>query len=84
MKLESVWVCTCEKMCFMYTQVASYSAFCVFQLIARLKNEVLVLREELAMVTGEQRDEKLSAEEIWKYAPSFCLLYHPFNPVSLS
>ncbi|XP_072220915.1 kinesin-like protein KIF6 [Leuresthes tenuis] len=35
-------------------------------LIARLKNEVLVLREELAMVTGEQRDEKLSAEEMWK------------------
>ncbi|XP_075303978.1 kinesin-like protein KIF6 [Odontesthes bonariensis] len=35
-------------------------------LIARLKNEVLVLKEELAMVTGEQRDEKLSAEEIWK------------------
>ncbi|CAG5866202.1 unnamed protein product [Menidia menidia] len=35
-------------------------------LIARLKNEVLLLKEELVMVTGEQRDEKLSSEEIWK------------------
>ncbi|XP_041828622.1 kinesin-like protein KIF6 isoform X2 [Melanotaenia boesemani] len=35
-------------------------------LIARLKNEVLLLKEELAMVTGEQRDEQLSAEDIWK------------------
>ncbi|MED6255379.1 Kinesin- protein 6, partial [Ataeniobius toweri] len=33
-------------------------------LIARLKREILSLREELAMVTGDQRDEQLTAEEI--------------------
>uniref|UniRef100_A0A3Q2ZM31 Kinesin family member 6 n=1 Tax=Kryptolebias marmoratus TaxID=37003 RepID=A0A3Q2ZM31_KRYMA len=35
-------------------------------LIARLKREVVSLKEELAMVTGEQRDDQLTAEEIWK------------------
>uniref|UniRef100_A0A3Q2QF69 Kinesin family member 6 n=1 Tax=Fundulus heteroclitus TaxID=8078 RepID=A0A3Q2QF69_FUNHE len=33
-------------------------------LIARLKREILSLREELAMVTGDQRNEQLTAEEI--------------------
>ncbi|XP_047249007.1 kinesin-like protein KIF6 isoform X3 [Girardinichthys multiradiatus] len=32
--------------------------------IARLKREIMSLREELAMVTGDQRDEQLTAEEI--------------------
>uniref|UniRef100_A0A3P8RYF3 Kinesin family member 6 n=1 Tax=Amphiprion percula TaxID=161767 RepID=A0A3P8RYF3_AMPPE len=35
-------------------------------LIARLKREVLSLKEELAMVTGEQRDDQLTVEEIQK------------------
>ncbi|XP_029317068.1 kinesin-like protein KIF6 [Cottoperca gobio] len=33
-------------------------------LIARLKREIQSLKEELAMVTGEQRDEQLTVEEI--------------------
>ncbi|XP_044230917.1 kinesin-like protein KIF6 [Thunnus albacares] len=35
-------------------------------LIARLKREIQSLREELAMVTGQQRDDKLTVEEIQK------------------
>uniref|UniRef100_UPI0037E93C34 kinesin-like protein KIF6 n=1 Tax=Semicossyphus pulcher TaxID=241346 RepID=UPI0037E93C34 len=35
-------------------------------LIARLKREIQSLKEELAMVTGEQRDDQLSDEEIQK------------------
>ncbi|XP_050934267.1 kinesin-like protein KIF6 [Lates calcarifer] len=35
-------------------------------LIARLKREIQLLKEELAMVTGEQRDDKLTVEEIQK------------------
>uniref|UniRef100_A0A3Q1G3C2 Kinesin family member 6 n=1 Tax=Acanthochromis polyacanthus TaxID=80966 RepID=A0A3Q1G3C2_9TELE len=35
-------------------------------LIARLKREVQSLKEELAMVTGEQRDDQLTEEEIQK------------------
>ncbi|XP_070776779.1 kinesin-like protein KIF6 [Enoplosus armatus] len=35
-------------------------------LIARLKREIQSLKEELAMVTGEQRDDQLTAEEIQK------------------
>uniref|UniRef100_A0A671UDN2 Kinesin family member 6 n=1 Tax=Sparus aurata TaxID=8175 RepID=A0A671UDN2_SPAAU len=34
--------------------------------IARLKREVQSLKEELAMVTGEQKDDKLTVEEIQK------------------
>lgn len=43
---------------------------CVFQVIARLKREVQSLKEELAMVTGEQKNEKLTVEEIQKYVTS--------------
>ncbi|XP_037550496.1 kinesin-like protein KIF6 [Nematolebias whitei] len=35
-------------------------------LIAQLKREVVSLEEELAMVTGQQRNDRLTAEEIWK------------------
>ncbi|XP_067335038.1 kinesin-like protein KIF6 [Channa argus] len=35
-------------------------------LITRLKREILSLKEELAMVTGEQRDDQLTVEEIQK------------------
>ncbi|XP_039642954.1 kinesin-like protein KIF6 isoform X2 [Perca fluviatilis] len=35
-------------------------------LIARLKREVQSLKEDLAMVTGEQRDDQLTVEEIQK------------------
>uniref|UniRef100_A0A3P9BTZ9 Kinesin family member 6 n=1 Tax=Maylandia zebra TaxID=106582 RepID=A0A3P9BTZ9_9CICH len=35
-------------------------------LIASLKREILSLKEELAMVTGEQRDDRLTPEEIQK------------------
>ncbi|XP_058470449.1 kinesin-like protein KIF6 [Solea solea] len=35
-------------------------------LIARLKREIESLREELAMVTGEQRDDQLTVDEIQK------------------
>ncbi|XP_049453113.1 kinesin-like protein KIF6 isoform X2 [Epinephelus fuscoguttatus] len=35
-------------------------------LITRLKREIQSLKEELAMVTGEQRDDQLTAEEIQK------------------
>ncbi|XP_070698913.1 kinesin-like protein KIF6 [Pempheris klunzingeri] len=35
-------------------------------LIARLKREILSLKEELAMVTGEQRDDQLTVVEIQK------------------
>ncbi|KAI4803933.1 hypothetical protein KUCAC02_025578 [Chaenocephalus aceratus] len=34
------------------------------QLIARLKREIQSLKEELAMLTGEQRDGQLTVEEI--------------------
>lgn len=44
--------------------------WCVFQLIASLKREILSLKEELAMVTGEQRDDRLTPEEIQKYVTS--------------
>lgn len=56
---------------------------CVFQLIARLKREIQSLKEELAMVTGEQRDDQLTVEEIQKYVTSIYLILCPFNPVSL-
>uniref|UniRef100_A0A672HIQ7 Kinesin family member 6 n=1 Tax=Salarias fasciatus TaxID=181472 RepID=A0A672HIQ7_SALFA len=36
-------------------------------LIARLKSEVVSLKEELAIVTGVQRSDQLTAEEIHKY-----------------
>lgn len=52
--------------------------FCVFQLIARLKREIQSLKEELAMVTGEQREDQLTAEQIQKYVTLGC----PFNPLS--
>ncbi|XP_071376202.1 kinesin-like protein KIF6 [Centroberyx affinis] len=35
-------------------------------LIARLKREIQSLKEELSMVTGEQRDDRLTGEEIQK------------------
>ncbi|XP_028251452.1 kinesin-like protein KIF6 [Parambassis ranga] len=35
-------------------------------MITRLKREVVLLKEELAMVTGEQRNDQLTAEEIQK------------------
>ncbi|XP_044022940.1 kinesin-like protein KIF6 isoform X2 [Siniperca chuatsi] len=35
-------------------------------IIARLKRDIQSLKEELAMVTGEQRDDKLTVEEIQK------------------
>ncbi|XP_008300477.1 kinesin-like protein KIF6 [Stegastes partitus] len=35
-------------------------------LIARLKREIVSLKEELAMVTGEQRDDQLTVEDIQK------------------
>ena len=56
---------------------------CVFQLIARLKREIESLKEELAMVTGQQRDGQLTAEEIQKYVPSSSLIPDPFSAVSL-
>lgn len=37
-----------------------------FQLIARLKREIQFLKEELALVKGEQRDDQLTVEEIRK------------------
>uniref|UniRef100_A0A3Q3WCQ9 Kinesin motor domain-containing protein n=1 Tax=Mola mola TaxID=94237 RepID=A0A3Q3WCQ9_MOLML len=36
-------------------------------LIARLKREIQSLKEELALVNGEQRDDQLTVEEIQKY-----------------
>ncbi|TNN65464.1 Kinesin-like protein KIF6 [Liparis tanakae] len=36
----------------------------IFLLIARLKREIQSLKEELAMMTGEQREEQLTVEEI--------------------
>ncbi|CAJ1074118.1 kinesin-like protein KIF6 isoform X1 [Xyrichtys novacula] len=39
-------------------------------LIARLKREVQSLKEELSMVTGEQREDQLTAEEIHKLEES--------------
>ena len=50
-----------------------------FQLIARLKREIQSLKEELAMVTGEQRDDQLTVEEIQKYVTS-----RSFSPARLS
>lgn len=56
---------------------------CVFQLIARLKREIQSLKEELAMLTGEQRDDQLSVEEIQKYVLYF-LSSSPVNLLFLS
>lgn len=56
---------------------------CVFQLIARLKREIESLKEELAMVTGEQRDNELTVDEIQKYVTSRSMIPHPFSPFSL-
>lgn len=46
------------------------------QLIARLKREILTLREELEMVTGEQRNEQLTAEEKQRYAICNLILFN--------
>lgn len=54
---------------------------CTFQLIARLKREILSLKEELAMVTGQQRGDQLTVEEIEKYVTSVSLIIF-FNSVS--
>uniref|UniRef100_A0A3Q2X9E8 Kinesin family member 6 n=1 Tax=Hippocampus comes TaxID=109280 RepID=A0A3Q2X9E8_HIPCM len=51
-------------------------------LIARLKQEVQSLKEELTMLTGEERDEQLTMEEIKKYVLDFVLL--PFIDGSLT
>lgn len=48
---------------------------CVFQVIARLKREVQSLKEELAMVTGEQKDDKLTVEEMQKYVTFYLQSY---------
>lgn len=47
---------------------------CKLQLIARLKQEVQSLKEELTMLTGEERDGQLTMEEIKKYVLDFVLL----------
>lgn len=39
----------------------------VLQVIVRLKKEIQLLREELAMLTGEQREGQLAEDEIQKY-----------------
>lgn len=41
----------------------------VWKLIVRLKKEIQSLKEELALVTGEQRSDKLNQEEIQQYVP---------------
>lgn len=56
---------------------------CVLQLIERLKREIQSLKEELAMVTGEQRDDQLTEGEIQKYVASTYFILCPFNPVIL-
>lgn len=42
----------------------------ICQLIVRLKKEIQCLKEELALVTGEQRSDKLTQEEIQQYVPA--------------
>ena len=49
---------------------------CVFQLIVRLKREIQSLKEELVMMTGEQRDDQLTVEEIQKYVTLCSLILH--------
>lgn len=79
-------VCQCLSMfgtagsnvCLIYVHVhneyTSPCFLCVFQLIARLKREIESLKEELAMVTGEQRDDQLTVEEIHTYVTSWSLI----------
>jgi len=43
--------------------------FFVWKLIVRLKKEIESLKKELALVTGEQRRDKLNQEEIQQYVP---------------
>lgn len=38
------------------------------QMIIRLKKEIQCLKEELALVTGEQRSDQLTQEEIQRYS----------------
>ncbi len=47
----------------------------VLQLIVHLKMEIQSLKEELALVTGGQRSDKLTQEEIQQYVPAI-----PHNP----
>ncbi len=47
----------------------------VLQLIVHLKKEIQSLKEELALVTGGQRSDKLTQEEIQQYVPAI-----PHNP----
>nr|XP_020464386.1 kinesin-like protein KIF6 isoform X2 [Monopterus albus] len=54
-------------------------------LIARLKREIQSLKEELAMVTGEQRDDKLTVEESQKLEEQVrAFLDDPDTDVTLS
>lgn len=64
----------------MHMCMISYLAFCicVFQLIARLKREIQSLKEELVMVTGQQRDDQLTVEEIQKYVTLCSLITYLF------
>lgn len=41
-----------------------------YQLIARLKREVQMLKEELELLRGEQREEQLTGEQIHRYVIS--------------
>ncbi|XP_061824484.1 kinesin-like protein KIF6 isoform X1 [Nerophis lumbriciformis] len=54
-------------------------------LIARLKQEVQSLKEELSMLTGEERNDKLAVEEIQKLEELVTAFLHDAGPdVSLS
>lgn len=39
-------------------------------LVEKLKREIVLLKEELAMVTGEQRTEALTEAEVQRYVSS--------------
>ena len=65
--------CTCT-----YGRPLTLLFVCVFQLIARLKREIQSLKEEVAMVTGQQRDDQLTVEEIQKYVSLCSLILHLF------
>lgn len=80
-------MCLCEYFYVCPPSVQRIANLCVCvsmcQLIERFKREIQSLKEELAMVTGEQREDQLTAEEIQKYVPSVYLNVCPFKPVSL-
>lgn len=58
---------------YIYDFLTDESSVISLQMIIRLKKEIQSLKDQLSMVTGEHRNDELTAEEIQKYAHMFTI-----------